>query len=69
MLTYALLGIGGEGDIASDWLLGIGMGVGGLAGAYIGARFQARLPERLLGRGLGALALSLGLYYAPQALS
>jgi hypothetical protein len=69
VLTYALLGIGGNGDIAPNWLLGIGMGVGGLAGTYIGARIQARLPERLLRRGLGALALSLGLYYTVQALS
>jgi uncharacterized protein len=67
VLTYALLGIGGNGDIAPDWLLGVGMGVGGLAGAYIGARLQTRLPERLLRRGLGALALVLGLLYAVQA--
>lgn len=68
VLTYALLAIGGSGDVAPEWPLGIGMGLGGLAGAYIGARLQARLPERLLRRGLGALALALGLYYAVQAL-
>ncbi len=67
VLTYALLSIGGEGDIAPDWALGIGMGVGGPAGAYLGARLQARLPENLLRRGLGLLALGLGLRCALQA--
>ena len=66
--TYLLLSIGASGDIAPDWALGAGMGVGGMAGAYLGARLQARLPEKLLRRGLGLLALALGLYYAQQAL-
>ncbi len=69
VLTYALLSIGGSGDIAPDWALGIGMGVGGLAGAYLGVRLQTRLPESVLRRGLGALALVLGLHYALQAIS
>jgi uncharacterized protein len=64
VLAYALLSLGGSGDIAPDWALGIGMGLGGLAGAYLGARLQTRLPEALLRRGLGCLALALGLYYA-----
>jgi uncharacterized membrane protein YfcA len=64
VLTYALLSISGSGDIAPDWALGIGMGLGGLAGAYLGARLQARLPEQLLRRGLGLLALGLGVRYA-----
>lgn len=64
VMAYALLSIGGSGDIAPDWALGIGMGIGGLAGAYLGARLQARLPEELLRRGLGLLALALGLRYA-----
>jgi uncharacterized membrane protein YfcA len=62
--AYALLSLGGSGDIAPDWALGVGMGLGGLAGAYVGVRLQARLPEQLLRRGLGALALILGLRYA-----
>lgn len=62
--AYALLSIGGSGDIAPDWALGAGMGLGGLAGAYLGVRLQARLPEQLLRRGLGGLALVLGLHYA-----
>ena len=62
--AYALLSIGGSGDIAPDWALGIGMGLGGLAGAYLGVRLQTRLPEQLLRRGLGALALVLELRYA-----
>jgi uncharacterized membrane protein YfcA len=69
VLTYALLSIGGDGDIAPDWALGIGMGLGGLAGAYLGARLQSRLPENLLRRGLGVLALGLGLRYAVQVLT
>ncbi len=68
VLTYLLLALGGRGGIAPEWPLGVGMGVGGLAGAYIGARLQARFPERLLRRGLGALALGLGLFYAIKAL-
>ncbi|HEY0392841.1 MAG TPA: sulfite exporter TauE/SafE family protein [Solirubrobacterales bacterium] len=64
VLTYALLSIGGSGDIAPDWALGVGMGLGGLAGAYLGVRLQSRLPEALLRRGLGVLALALGLRYA-----
>lgn len=69
VLTYALLSIGGSGDIAPDWALGVGMGVGGLAGAYLGVRLQTRLPEELLRRGLGALALVLGLRYAVLAIT
>jgi uncharacterized protein len=67
--TFALLSLGGGDDLAPDWTLGIAIGLGGLAGAYLGARLQARLPETLLRRGLGLLALGLGLRYAVQALS
>jgi hypothetical protein len=45
------------------------MGIGGLAGAYVGARLQSRLPERLLRRGLGSLALALGVNYLLQAIT
>jgi uncharacterized membrane protein YfcA len=67
VLTFALLSISGSGEAAPDWTLGIGMGIGGLAGAYLGARLQAGLPEELLRRGLGLLALALGLRYAVLA--
>jgi uncharacterized membrane protein YfcA len=67
--TFALLSLGGGDDLAPDWTLGIAIGLGGLAGAYCGARLQTRLPETLLRRGLGVLALGLGLHYAAQALS
>jgi uncharacterized membrane protein YfcA len=66
--TFTLLSLGG-GGLAPDWTLGIAIGVGGLAGAYLGARLQARLPEALLRRGLGLVALGLGLRYAVLALS
>jgi uncharacterized protein len=62
--AYAVLSLGFSGDVAPDWLLGVGMGVGGLGGAYLGARLQSRLPEALLRRGLGVLALALGVRYA-----
>jgi uncharacterized membrane protein YfcA len=67
VLTFGLLSLGGNGDIAPDWGLGIGMGLGGLGGAYLGARVQSRLNEQLLRRGLGVLALGLGLRYAVVA--
>jgi uncharacterized protein len=63
VLAYALLSLGSSGDIAPDWAIGAAMGIGGLAGAYLGARLQSRLPEALLRRGLGLLALALGLRY------
>jgi len=66
--TFALLSLGGSGDVAPDWTLGIGIGLGGLAGAYLGARLQSRLPETLLRRALGLLALGLGLRYAVLAI-
>ncbi len=69
VLTYTLLSLGASGDVAPNWALGLGMGVGGLAGGYLGARLQARLPETLLRRGLGALALVLGLRYAVLAIT
>lgn len=68
VLTYALISLGASGDIAPEWGLGVGMGIGGLAGAYLGARLQSRLPEALLRRGLGLLALALGIRYGLQAL-
>ena len=67
--AYALLSLGASGDIAPDWALGTGMGLGGLAGAYLGARLQAQLPEELLRHGLGVLALLLGLRYALLAIT
>ncbi len=69
VLTFSLLSIGGSGDLAPDWVLGIGMGFGGLSGAYLGARLQGRLPEELLRRALGLLALALGLRYAVLGLT
>jgi uncharacterized membrane protein YfcA len=68
VLVFALLSLGNN-DVAPDWTLGISMGLGGLAGAYLGARLQTRLPEELLRRGLGLLALALGLRYAVLVLT
>jgi uncharacterized protein len=67
--TYALISFGASGNIAPEWALGAGMGIGGLAGAYIGARLQSRLPDLVLRRGLGVLALALGARYALQAIA
>lgn len=68
VLTYALLSLGAHGDVAPEWTLGLGMGIGGLAGSNLGARLQPHLPESLLRRGLGLLALALSARYAIQAL-
>jgi uncharacterized protein len=67
VIAFALLSTVGDGDVAPDWRLGIAMGAGGLAGAYLGARLQTQLPEQFLRRGLGVLALALGLRYAVLA--
>jgi uncharacterized membrane protein YfcA len=69
VLAFALLSIGTGGNVAPDWALGVGMGLGGLAGSYLGARLQPRLPETLLRRGLGLLALALGARYAVLAIA
>jgi uncharacterized protein len=69
VLTFSLLSIGGSDGLAPDWALGIGMGLGGLVGTYLGARLQARLSEELLRRGLGLLAIALGLRYAVLGLT
>ncbi|MBN9623864.1 MAG: TSUP family transporter [Actinobacteria bacterium] len=66
VLTYVVLSLGASGDIAPDWAIGIGMGLGGLAGANLGVSLQHRLPERTLRRALGLLALALGLHYILQ---
>jgi uncharacterized protein len=52
---------------APDWVLGISIGIGGLLGGYLGASLQPRLPESLLRRGLGSLALGLGIRYVMVA--
>ena len=67
--TYLLLSLGGEGDIAPDWAVGAGIGVGGLAGSALGARIGPSLPEALLRRGLGVLALALAVRYAVLAVT
>ncbi len=69
VVAYAAISLGADGDIAPEWALGVGMGIGGLAGSYLGARLQSRLPETLLRRGLGALALALGARYVLQAIA
>ena len=46
--TYVLLAAAATGDIAPDWRVGIGCGVGGLCGVYLGAHMQPFLPERAL---------------------
>jgi len=67
--TFALLSLGEGGDIAPEWTTGIGLGLGGLGGSYLGAAIGTRVPEAVLRRGLGLLALALGLRYAVLALT
>jgi len=69
VLAYSALSLQASGNVAPDWLLGLGLGAGGAAGAYAGARMQGHLSEGVLGRGLGVLALGLGARYAVLALS
>jgi len=67
--TFALLSIDRGGDIAPEWITGLGLGLGGLAGSYLGAAVGNRVSEMALRRGLGLLALALGLRYAVLALT
>jgi hypothetical protein len=69
VITYAFLSLGETGDIAPDWIVGLAFGVGGLLGSSLGARLQPHLPEELLRRGLGVIALGLGLRYAVVAIT
>jgi uncharacterized protein len=64
VVTYAVLSLRHSGSIAPVWVVGLAMGAGGLLGGYLGASLQSRLPEGLLRRGLGVLALALGVRYA-----
>jgi uncharacterized protein len=69
VIAYAVLGLRHSGSIAPVWVVGLAMGAGGLLGGYVGAGLQPRLPEALLRRGLGVLALALGVRYAALGLS
>jgi len=69
VVTYAFLSLGESGDIAPDWIVGLALGVGGLLGSTLGARLQPHLPEALLRRGLGLVALALGVRYAIVAIA
>ena len=69
VVTFALLSIDAWGDMAPDWVVGVGLGLGGLAGGYLGAAFQEWVPEGVLRRGLGLLALALGVRYGIGALT
>jgi uncharacterized membrane protein YfcA len=65
--AFALLSVVAAGAVAPEWDLGLAIGVGGLAGGWCGAALQPRLPEALLRRGLGLIALALGVRYAVLA--
>jgi uncharacterized membrane protein YfcA len=69
VIAYAVLSLRHSGSIAPSWSVGIAMGVGGLLGGYVGAGLQSRLPEAFLRRGLGVLALALGVRYAVLGLA
>ena len=68
LATFGLLSLGGDGEIAPDWTLGLALGLAGLGGSYLGAVLQPRLPELFLRRLLGLLALAVGLRYVFSAL-
>jgi uncharacterized membrane protein YfcA len=67
--TFALLSIDAGGAIAPEWVTGLGLGLGGLGGSFAGAAIGTRVPESILRRGLGLLALALGVRYAVLALT
>jgi uncharacterized membrane protein YfcA len=69
VITFALLSIDAGGHIAPAWLTGLGLGLGGLAGSYAGASAGRKVPEPVLTRGLGLLALALGVRYAVLAIT
>jgi uncharacterized membrane protein YfcA len=69
VIAYALLSIRHSGSIAPVWVVGLAMGAGGLLGGYVGSGLQSRLPEPFLRRGLGVLALALGVRYVVTGLS
>ena len=52
-----------------EWDVGLALGIGGLIGGYLGARLQPYLPERVLRRGLGLVAITIGLAYGAVAIS
>ena len=56
-------------DVAPDWTLGIGMGIGGLAGAYLGARLQSAAARAAAPARARPAALALGLRYAVLGLT
>jgi uncharacterized membrane protein YfcA len=66
--AFAALSLVAAGQVAPEWALGLAIGAGGLAGGWYGAALQPRLPEVLLRRGLGLIALALGVRYAVLAL-
>ncbi len=67
--AYAVLSIRHSGSIAPVWSVGLAMGAGGMLGGYVGSSLQPHLPEPLLRRGLGILALALGVRYVVAALT
>jgi uncharacterized protein len=67
--TYAVVSLNASGAVAPDWIIGIGLGLGGLAGATVGAFVEPRLPEVRLRRALGVLAFVLGARYAALGLN
>lgn len=69
VVAYAVLSLRHSGSIAPVWVVGLAMGAGGLLGGYVGAGLQSRLPEDHLRRGLGVVALALGVRYAVLGLS
>jgi uncharacterized membrane protein YfcA len=69
VIAFSLLSIDAGGDIAPEWITGLGLGLGGLAGSYVGAAAGRKVPESALTRGLGLLALALGVRYAILAIT
>lgn len=63
VFTYVVLGWAGQPQATPDWSIALACGAGGLLGGYLGATAQPHLPAVWLRRGLGAVAVGLGVMY------
>lgn len=61
--AYAVLAMAGHPQAAPEWGIALACGAGGLVGGYLGAWAQPYLPGLVLTRGLGVIAVGLGLAY------
>lgn len=66
-VSFGVIALRTQQEVAPDWGLGIACGLGGLVGGYLGARWHGRLPERALALSLGVTAAALAAVYVYQS--